>query len=248
VPVRDPHAAHLRRLDRSRRRARRATVTAAACAGAAAVALPYAGLGLPDLAWAAVAGGSVAASVLRWRDDRTLRALPAPPPAAPVLPGPGRTPWRVTGQVVARFGARGSSAAPLLRRLDRAARAMAPVADRLGSAAAELRREAVQGERELRVAAARLVAVERAAAAVAPSDARARLDQGSLTLRAGLADGVAAYERLVAAAAECVVADAVAVGADPAVSRLAEAADALRGLAAGLAETTRISARWHLSG
>jgi hypothetical protein len=248
VAARDPHAAHRRGLRRSRRRARRATVTAAAFAGAAAVALPYAGLGLPDLAWAAAAGGTAAAGVLRWREDRALRALPVPPPQlapGPVRAAAVRSAWVVTGQVAARFGARGSSAAPLLRRLDRASRAMVAVADRLGPVAAELRTEAVHGERDLRTAAGRLVAVERAVA-VAPPDARLRLDEGVRALRAGLTDGVAAYERLVAAAAECVVADAAGQG--PPAHRLAEAADALRGLAAGLAETARISARWHLSG
>jgi hypothetical protein len=118
---------------------------------------------------------------------------------------------------------------------------MAAVADRLGPAAADLRTEAVHGERDLRAAAGRLVAVERAAA-VAPPDARARLDEGVTSLRAGLTDGIAAYERLVAAAAECVVADTAADGLPG--RRLVEATDALRGLAAGLAETTRISARW----
>jgi hypothetical protein len=241
VPARDPQAVHRRRLRRSRGRARRATVTAAAFAGAAAVALPYAGLGLPDLAWGAAAGATVAASLLRWRDDRALRALPVPPAAAPEPAGVRRSALVVTGQIAARFGARGSSAAPLLRRLDRAARAMAAVADRLGPAAADLRTEAVHGERDLRAAAGRLVAVERAAA-VAPPDARARLDEGATSLRAGLTDGIAAYERLVAAAAECVVADTAADGLPG--RRLVEATDALRGLAAGLAETTRISARW----
>jgi hypothetical protein len=252
MPARDPQAVHRRRLRRSRGRARRATVTAAAFAGAAAVALPYAGLGLPDVAWAAAAGGTVAASVLRWRDDRALRALPVPPavpgapPTGPLLTGPlltgtGRSAVVVAGQLAARFGARGSSAAPLLRRLDRAARAMAAVAERMGPAAAGLRTEAVHGERDLRAAAARLVAVDRAAA-VAPDDTRAHLDEGARALRAGLTDGIAAYERLVAAAAECVAADTAADG--PLTRRLVEATDALRGLAVGLAEASRISARW----
>jgi hypothetical protein len=85
------------------------------------------------------------------------------------------------------------------------------------------------------------VAVERAAA-VAPADARARLDAGAGTLRGGLADGVAAYERLVAAAGECLAADGAADGM--VLRGLADATDALGGLAAGLAETARISARW----
>jgi hypothetical protein len=118
---------------------------------------------------------------------------------------------------------------------------MAAVAERMGPAGAELRTEAVHGARDLRAAAGRLVAVERAAA-VAPPDARARLDEGARALRAGLTDGIAGYERLVAAAAECVVADPAVDGL--LARRLAEATDALQGLAAGLAETARISARW----
>jgi hypothetical protein len=239
IAVRDPHAAHVRRLDRSRRRARRATVTAAALGGAAAVALPYAGLGLPDLAWAGAAAGAAAHGVLRWRDDRALRALPVPEAGAPVA---AVVPvLAVALRARARFTSRGTGAAPLLRRLDRASRAMTLVVARMGSGAADTRREAHAAERALRAAAARLVAVERAAA-VAPADARARLDAGAGTLRGGLADGVAAYERLVAAAGECLAADGAADGM--VLRGLADATDALGGLAAGLAETARISARW----
>jgi hypothetical protein len=243
--VRDLHAAHLRRLRRSRDRARRVTVAAAALAGAAAVAIPYAGIGLPDLGWGAAAAGAVASSVLRWRADRMLRAEPVPPPSltapAPALAVAGRSAVIVAGQLVTRFGARGSSAVPLLRRLDRAARAMAVVTARLGAAAADARTEARHAEHALRMAAGRLVAVERAAA-VAPADARPRLDQGAAALRSGLADGVTAYERLVAAAGECVAAEPATDGL--LLRRLTDATDVLRGLAAGLAETTRASARW----
>jgi hypothetical protein len=237
--VRDPHAAHLRRLERSRRRARRAAVTAAALGGAAAVALPYAGLGLPDLAWAAAAAAATASGLLRRRDDRALRALPVPDAVAPVASGAAVLGLAVRAR--ARLGARGSTAAPLLRRLDRASRAMTLVVARMGSVAAGTRREAGAAEGALREVAARLVAVERAAT-VAPADARARLDAGAAALRGGLADGVTAYERLVAAAGECVAADGGPDGL--VVRRLAEATDALRGLAAGLAEAARISARW----
>jgi hypothetical protein len=240
LAVRDPHAAHVRLLARSRRRVRRATVAAAALGGAAAVALPYAGLGLPDLAWAAAAAGAAASGVLRWREDRALRALPVPEVA---VPAPGAVPvLDVVARARARFGARGSAAAPLLRRLDRAAGALTLVTARMATgAAADTRREAAAAERALRTAAARLVAVDRAAA-VAPPDARARLDAGAAALRTGLADGVTAYERMVAAAGECLAADGTGDG--PVVRRLADATDALRGLAAGLAETARISARW----
>jgi hypothetical protein len=242
--VRDPHAAHLRLLRRTRARARRATVGAAALTGAAAVAIPYAGIGLPDLAWGAAAAGVLASAVLRWREDRVLRAQPVPPEAV-TAPGPalvlaGRSAAVVAGRVVTRFGARGSSAVPLLRRLDRAARTMAVVAAQLGPAAADTRAEARHAEHALRAAAGRLVAVERAAA-VAPADARPRLDQAAALLRSGFGDGITAYERLVAAAGECVAAEPVVDG--PLLGRLAEATDTLRGLAAGLAEVTRVSVR-----
>jgi hypothetical protein len=118
---------------------------------------------------------------------------------------------------------------------------MATVAPALGTTAADSRREAAHAERALRAAAARLVAVERAAA-VAPADARQRLDTGAAALRSGLAEGITAYERLVAAAGECVAADSLADGL--LARHLADATDTLAGLAAGLAEATRISARW----
>jgi hypothetical protein len=245
LAVRDPHAAHLRGLARSRRRVRRATVTAAALTGAAAVALPYAGLGLPDLAWAAAAAAATAAGVFRWRDDRALRAAPAPPrgavdPLSPLAVA-GRSALVVAGQVTTRWAARGSTARPLLRRLDRAARAMAVVGAQLDAARTDACWEAGQAERALRAAADRLVAVERAAAVAPPGD-RGRLDQGALGLRTGLAEGITAYERLVAAAGECVAADPLADGL--VLRRLADATDVLRGLAVGLAEAARISARW----
>jgi hypothetical protein len=213
-------------------------VRAAALAAAAAVALPYHGLGLPDLAWAAGAAGAVTASVLRWREDRALRALPVPPRTALVPAEVRSSTWQLAGQVVARLGARGSTAAPLLRRLDVATRAMALVVTRVGPGAEETQGEALQAEQALRATAGRLVAVERAAA-VAPVDVRGRLDEGASALRAGLVDGIAAYERLVAAAGECVAADCA--GDFLLTRRLADATDKLRGLAAGLVETARIT-------
>jgi hypothetical protein len=96
----------------------------------------------------------------------------------------------------------------------------------------------LQAEQALRATAGRLVAVERAAA-VAPVDVRGRLDEGASALRTGLVDGIAAYERLVAAAGECVAADCA--GDFLLTRRLADATDKLRGLAAGLVETVRIT-------
>jgi hypothetical protein len=237
VALRDPHAAHRRSLRRSRRRTRRATVGAAALAAAAAVAVPYHGLGLPDLAWAAGAAGAVTASVLRWREDRALRALPVPPRTAIAAAEVGGSAWQLAGQFVARLGARGSTAAPLLSRLDPAARAMSLVVARVGPGGDDTLAEALHAEQALRATAGRLVAVERAAA-VAPADARGRLGEGASALRTGLADGITAYERLVAAAGECVAADFPDLLL---TRRLADATDKLRGLASGLVETAQIT-------
>ncbi|MGW5673216.1 phage shock envelope stress response protein PspM, partial [Micromonospora sp. NPDC003776] len=52
----DERARHFRRLRRLRRSARRWSVLAGGLGGAAAVLTPYAGLGLPDAAWAGAAG------------------------------------------------------------------------------------------------------------------------------------------------------------------------------------------------
>jgi hypothetical protein len=194
--------------------------------------------------WGAAATGTATLAALRWREDWTLRhsPVPVPVPAVGTVSGfaLGGAAVGLAGRAVVMFEARGSSAAPLLRRLDRASRAMGAVVARLGDGAADTRRESADAARLLREAASRLVAVERAAA-VAPADARRRLDESSLRLRTGLADGVAAYERLVGAAAECVA--AAHDGEEVAVAtRLADATDRLRGLAAGVAETVRITA------
>lgn len=75
----DERTRYFRRLSRLRRSARRWSVTAGGLGGAAAILTPYAGLGLPDAAWAGAAGGSVVLALWRWADLRILAARPAPP-------------------------------------------------------------------------------------------------------------------------------------------------------------------------
>jgi hypothetical protein len=70
----------------------------------------------------------------------------------------------------------------------------------------------------------------------APPDTRPPLKEAHGALLEQLTDGVAAYERLVAAAAGYVAEDGRIVIEHPATARLAEAADMLRHVAAGLAE------------
>ncbi|MEH1102480.1 hypothetical protein V6V16_25310, partial [Micromonospora sp. CPCC 205561] len=79
----DERTRYFRRLSGLRRSARRWSVTAGGLGGAAAVLTPYAGLGLPDAAWAAGAGGALVLAAWRWVDLRALAARPAPPPLDP---------------------------------------------------------------------------------------------------------------------------------------------------------------------
>src|SRR3954452_12658780 len=76
----------IRRRARTRRAARGWTLLGAGFGGAAAVLIPYAGVGAPDAIWAATAGGSIVMAVFRWHDFRALSRLPLPP-AEPVAPG-----------------------------------------------------------------------------------------------------------------------------------------------------------------
>src|SRR5689334_21364335 len=83
--MQDPRAKHLRRLHRLRRSARNWTVRAGLLTGAAAVFVPYHGLGPWDALWASLAGGSVAMAGLRWSETRAFAALPVPEPVHPAL-------------------------------------------------------------------------------------------------------------------------------------------------------------------
>jgi len=241
----DPRAAHLRRVDRARRSARRWAVAAATLAGSAAVAVPYAGIGMLDIVWAGAATGSLAVLAARRQDARTLERLPLPPPPAPrtVAPLPAVRALRRLG--TGRLALHGSAAAGPSHRLDRAAAALPGLLDRLGHAQAgrDAAVEAQAAERALRDLAGRVLSVEQAVR-VAPAASREALQTAAGVLVARLREGVDAYEGLVGAAAGCVAASAAAgvgLGADAfAVRRLEEAADALAGLSRGLAEVGRL--------
>lgn len=246
----DPRARYFRRLGRLRRSARRWSVIAGGLAGSAAVLTPYAGLGLPDAAWAGLAGASAVLAGWRWADLRQLAAQPPPDPPDPAvaaerararlvaavqqLPA-GRAALAEVRRQRARFGLRGSSAAGAWGRLDRAALTLGGLAGRLGGPAEAAVLEAAVAERGLRDIAARVVAVERALR-FAPADSRPALTEARDALLGQLNDGVAAYERLVAAAAGYLAEDGRVITEHPGTARLAEAADMLRHVAAGLAE------------
>lgn len=244
----------IRRLARARRAARWWTLLGAGFGGAAAVLIPYAGIGAPDAIWAAAAGGSIVMAVFRWHDLRALSRLPLPPPAEPSAPGgPITTAMRMAlaanpvaraavdevGRRAGRRRFRGSAAAAAWDRLDTASSTLAELdgrpggplgGDQVGDALAE----AAVGERSLRDLAGRVATVERALR-FARDDTRGPLEEARRALLARLDDGVATYERLVAAAASCAAHDGMA--GDPiAALRLRDAADRMAGFAAALAE------------
>jgi hypothetical protein len=246
----DERTRHFRRLSRLRRAARRWSVLAGGFAGAAAVLTPYHGLGLPDAGWAAAAGASAMLAVWRWSDLRELAGRPAPAAPDPALAAQ-RARQRIEGMVArlpagqaaldevrraqGRLRLRGTAVASAWARLDRAATTLAGMAGRLGGPAQGALLEAAAAERGLRDLAERAASVERALR-VAPADARAELDRAHRELVRQLDDGVSAYERLVAAAAGYLAEDGRMTGPHPAIARLTEATDLLRGVAAGLAE------------
>ena len=226
--------------------------------GAAAVLTPYAGLGLPDAAWAGAAGSAVALAAWRWIDLRALAARPAPPAPRPgrsrrPVPGPAGRRRRTTPGRPRRAG-RGAPAVPLpvrvaghhrrraWARLDRAALTLAGIAPRLTGLAEPAVLEAAAADRSLRDLADRTASVERALR-LAPAEARPRLAEAHRALADQLVSGVTAYERLVVAAAGYVAEDAhPGVVADPSAARLTEATDLLHGVAAALAELRTVGA------
>ncbi|MGW5673382.1 phage shock envelope stress response protein PspM, partial [Micromonospora sp. NPDC003776] len=119
-----------------------------------------------------------------------------------------------------------------LRRLDRASLTLAGMSGRLTGPAEPALQEAAEADRSLRELATRVASVERALN-LAP---RGPLAQVHAALTAQLEDGVAAYERLVVAAAGYVAEDARPTTEHPAAGRLTEATDLLQGVAAALAE------------
>lgn len=251
----DERARYFRRLRRLRGSARRWSVLAGTLTGAAAVLTPYQGLGLADAFWAAAAGGSAVLTAWRWSDLRALAARPAPPPTDPAVAAE-RTRARILAAVEAlpagrealagvrrhrtRLALRGSAAAPGWQRLDRAATTMTQLSHRLTGPAAPAALEAAVAQRSLQELTDRVVAVERALR-FAPADSREALRTAHRELMERFETGVAAYERLVAAAAAYVAEEGRTGPVDPAVDRLAEATDLLRGVAAGLAELRTVN-------
>jgi hypothetical protein len=233
----DERARYFRRLGRLRRSARRWSVLAAGFGGAAAVLTPYQGIGLPDAAWMAAAGGSLALTLWRWSDLRAFAAQPAPPPTDPAVAA-ARSRARLVAAVESFPAARDALAGVRRQRTRlqlRAARTLDGFADRLVGPAESARLEAIDAERALRELVERTVAVERALR-VAPADARPPLETNRRHLLAQLDKGVSAYEGLVAAAASYVAEVDRPQLEHPAVARLAEAGELLRGVADGLAE------------
>lgn len=245
----ETRAARLRRLTRLRNAARRWVVLAAGLAGATAVLTPYAGIGLPDAAWAAGAGVSVALAVFRWRDYRILAALPLPPDQPKLAPGEAtRNAMRAAlsanptaraavdeiSRRAARHRFRGSAAAPARDRLDVAAGTLSQLRGASGEQVVEAVQEAAVAERSLRDLTERVLTLERALKFAAP-DGRRGLTEARTLLLARLDDGVATYERLVAAVATCVAEDGIS-GDPVARTRLTDAADKMAAFAAGLAE------------
>ncbi|HEX5541996.1 MAG TPA: hypothetical protein VFX60_10630 [Micromonospora sp.] len=243
-------ARYFRRLRRLRRSARRWSVLAGALGGATAILTPYAGVGLPDAFWAAAAGGSGVLAVWRWSDLRALAAQPVPAASDPELaakqararlvavvrrlPG-GREVLQAARRQRDRTLLQGSAAADPWQRLDRAAVTLAGLAERLTGPAAPALLEAAGAERSLRELSHRVAGVEKALR-LAPDDSRSHLEELHRGLTEQLAGGVAAYERLVAAAAAYVAEDIHAMTEEIDVSRLTAASDMLRGIATGLAE------------
>jgi hypothetical protein len=243
----DERARYFRRLQRLRNSARRWSVLGGGFTAATVVLTPYAGLGLADAAWAAAAGASVALAGWRWSDHRAAAAEPVPAAPPPALPGQrlvavverfpaGRTALQEVRRHKDRFAVRGSAVALPWDRLDRAAQTLAGLAGRLTGPGEAAVLEAAAAEHWLRDLGQRVASVERALQ-LAPADQRSGLEAAHQSLATQFDDGVAAYERLVAAAAGYVAEDGRAPNDQhPAVARLTEATDLLRGIADGLSE------------
>lgn len=243
----DERARYFRRLHRLRGSARRWSVLGGGLTAAAAVLTPYAGIGLADAAWAASAGASVALAWWRWSDHRALAAEPTPPAPDPVLAGhrliaaverfpAGRTALQEVRRQKARFALRGSTVAQSWDRLDHAAQTLVRLAGRLSGPGEVAVIEAAVAEQWLRDLGQRVASVEQALS-FAPAAQRPALDEAHRTLAGQFEEGVSAYERLVSAAAGYVAEDGRSpLDQHPALARLTEATDLLRGVADGLSE------------
>lgn len=247
----DERARYFRRLRRLRNSARRWSVVGGGLTAAAAVLTPYAGIGLPDAFWAAGAGASAVLAWWRWSDHKELAALPAPPAPDPALAGQrllaavsrfpaGRQVVQEVRRQKDRLALRGSAVAKAWDRLDKAAQTLAGLAGRLTGPGEAAVLEAAVAERWLRDLGQRVASVERAIP-LSPADGRAGLVASHDGLAGQFTEGVAAYERLVAAAASYVAEDGhpVADARHPTLASLIEATDRMRGIADGLSELRR---------
>jgi hypothetical protein len=243
----DERARYFRRLRRLRDSARRWSVLGGGLAATTAVLTPYQGIGLADAAWAGAAGVAVALAGWRWSDHRALAAQPAPPEMPPAVPGQrliaaverfpaGRSALQEVRRQKARFALRGTGVAVAWDRLDLAASTLAGLTGRLTGPGETAVLEAAVAEHWLRDLGQRVASVERALP-LSPVDQRAPLQEAHRALSTQFADGVAAYERLVSAAAGYVAEESRPVtDVHPALGRLTEATDLLRGIADGLSE------------
>lgn len=247
----DERTRYFRRLRRLRGSARRWSVMGGGLTAAAAVLIPYSGVGIVDAVWAGAAGSSVALAWWRWSDHRALAATPAPPPPDPALAGQrltaaierfpaGRTVLNEVRRQKNRYALRGSAVAQAWDRLDRASATLTGLAGRLTGPGEGALLEAAVAEQWLRDLGQRVASVERAIP-LSPPDKRAPLEESHAGLADQFTEGVDAFERLVAAAASYVAEDGhpLTNGAHPALSSLVDATDRLRGLAEGLAELKR---------
>jgi hypothetical protein len=242
----DPRAKYYARLRRLRGSARRWSVIAGALIFATAVLVPYDGVGLTDVFWAAAAGGTSALAFWRWSDARTLAAQPVPPELDPAerasatqrriesvvgrLPI-GRTAINEMHRVAHLSRVRGSAVAVSATRLDKATKAFAGLAPRLTGSAREVIAEARLAEHALRDLAERIASVERAM----KTPGATQLEAAHADLVERFTAGVVAYESLVSAAASYVAEDG-RLGEPVAIGRLIEAGDLLRGIAEGMSD------------
>ena len=248
----DERTRYFRRLKRLRNSARRWSVLGGGLVAATAVLTPYSGIGIADAIWAGAAGSSVALAWWRWSDHRALAAIPPPPAPDPALAGQrltaaierfpaGRSVLNEVRRQKNRYALRGSAITQAWDRLDRASATLSALSGRLTGPGEAAVLEAAVAEQWLRDLGQRAASVERAIPLSPPGERRAALEESHAGLAEQFTEGVAAYERLVAAAASYVAEDGhpLADSKHPALSSLVDATDRLRGLAEGLAELKR---------
>ncbi len=219
------------RLVRTRsRQARRASRSARMWAGVA-VLTPGVAVVEGTWGWLVVGAGALARAGLSWRQSR----LSTPPPT--VLPLP-------TAPLPSRLMLRGSAAAKPLYRGEAAMTALGTMLRALpaGPAAATVRAamvpaaEVVDG---LRFQAARVLACESAARAVADGDRRAEITRTLLELVGSMNAAVEGLDSMLAAASDLLAsASASALALGP-VGSLERQTASLRGFADGLRELMR---------